>query len=510
MNNIKGALVFKDQASFNSFSFVRALVAWMVREYGDRFRVYEGSLVYHVHDPDSQAGPSPSTMTGQGEGTVYTARGGGVAGGGPSQGVSFMEGAPKDMPSHGPAIPANRPTPGQAPDGSPAVMVGTEGGGWVTGRSCILATHMPITDRSMHWAVATPSRSFCIAVELEGEGTGAGQQSALPPASTHAPLGMYISLEEPAKSLRSALWYIPTDASSSLDPQSAPTLLQHPTRVLVVSGQSAPQGDTTDADFMYRQTLEWVMKHWKVRRLVSTWSSMDFYPADSMPYIGLTHRGTARLFTATGFAKWGLAAGWASGQVLSDMVRVSHARPNTSPGTNARSVGELAVAMSSAALSGDAQVDLVEALGQGHGGVQVHASSYLLAKTFDARRWDIRKSMGGMLEEQVHVARHMIGDWAKALLGSVPPVNSLKVGEGGLVKTADGETIGAYRDEDGKLHAVKPVCTHMGCHLVFLSGERCWDCPCHGSQFDVDGRVMQGPACRALHSKELAPKDLEW
>jgi hypothetical protein len=45
-----------------------------------------------------------------------------------------------------------------------------------------------------------------------------------------------------------------------------------------------------------------------------------------------------------------------------------------------------------------------------------------------------------------------------------------------------------------------PRCTHMGCLLRFNSAERTWDCPCHGSRFDVDGAVLEGPAVHPLEN----------
>ncbi len=37
-------------------------------------------------------------------------------------------------------------------------------------------------------------------------------------------------------------------------------------------------------------------------------------------------------------------------------------------------------------------------------------------------------------------------------------------------------------------------CPHMGCALKWNSHEHSWDCPCHGSRFDADGRLLNGPA----------------
>ena len=69
----------------------------------------------------------------------------------------------------------------------------------------------------------------------------------------------------------------------------------------------------------------------------------------------------------------------------------------------------------------------------------------------------------------------------------------LAPGEGAVV--GDGPKQRAvYRDEEGKLHELSARCTHLGCIVRFNSGERSWDCPCHGSRFGIDGEVLEGPA----------------
>ena|SRR5687768_7144699 len=48
----------------------------------------------------------------------------------------------------------------------------------------------------------------------------------------------------------------------------------------------------------------------------------------------------------------------------------------------------------------------------------------------------------------------------------------------------------------GAFVAVSPICTHRGC-TVDVQGERLV-CPCHGSTYDREGKVLKGPAQRAL------------
>lgn len=54
--------------------------------------------------------------------------------------------------------------------------------------------------------------------------------------------------------------------------------------------------------------------------------------------------------------------------------------------------------------------------------------------------------------------------------------------------------LGIYIDEFKKEHIVKNKCPHLGCSLIFNELEKTWDCPCHGSRFDIDGNSIDGPS----------------
>lgn len=62
------------------------------------------------------------------------------------------------------------------------------------------------------------------------------------------------------------------------------------------------------------------------------------------------------------------------------------------------------------------------------------------------------------------------------------------------IQVIDGKKYGVYRDDKGKKHIVSLTCTHMKCGLHFNKEEKTWDCPCHGSRFDIDGNIIRGPS----------------
>lgn len=82
-------------------------------------------------------------------------------------------------------------------------------------------------------------------------------------------------------------------------------------------------------------------------------------------------------------------------------------------------------------------------------------------------------------------------------------IKDLRPGQGGVVDAGGGKTVAAFVEEDGTVRALDPRCTHMGCTVRFNQSERTWDCPCHGSRYDLEGGVLQGPAKKALSQTTL-------
>ncbi len=54
----------------------------------------------------------------------------------------------------------------------------------------------------------------------------------------------------------------------------------------------------------------------------------------------------------------------------------------------------------------------------------------------------------------------------------------------------EGPTIAEY--------AIRPICTHLGCTVEWNTQKNRFICPCHGSEYDPQGRVVHGPAKRSL------------
>lgn len=87
------------------------------------------------------------------------------------------------------------------------------------------------------------------------------------------------------------------------------------------------------------------------------------------------------------------------------------------------------------------------------------------------------------------------------------PPKAFKIGEAtgfpkNSVTLVPEKRVFAVNEKDGipGLRIVSAICTHMGCTPKWVEANNRWECPCHGSVFDIRGNVIAGPA----------PKPLPW
>ena len=222
--------------------------------------------------------------------------------------------------------------------------------------------------------------------------------------------------------------------------------------LLIVGGEKHKVGTEVDTDQHYDALREWARLNFHVETFDYHWSTQDNYSVDGVPYIGRLTRGSEHVYVATGFSAWGMTGGTAAAMILSDLIT---GRDNP------------------------------------------------WAALFDANRLKPASSATSFLKENVKVAAHWVVD--RLTPSGTDPVD-LHAGEAAVVQVGQvaGRNVAVCRDAHGGLHAVSAVCTHMGCIVQWNTAEASWDCPCHGSRFDTDGAVLQGPAVDPLEPRELS------
>lgn len=222
--------------------------------------------------------------------------------------------------------------------------------------------------------------------------------------------------------------------------------LQEGGALLMVGGEDHAVGQKEDTRGAYKALEKYTKDRFKVTSIDYSWSSQDNYPFDRLPFIGRVTHGSRHVYVATGFKGSGMTYGTVSGMLNSDLI-----------------------------------------LGNKNGWEEL----------YDPGRVKITQDVADVLGMGVEVGTMFFGDRI------TPPasITAIRPGEAG-VASCDGRRCAVYRDETGKAYSVSPVCTHMGCYVRWNDAERTWDCPCHGSRFEVDGRMIHGPATRDLDKIE--------
>jgi glycine/D-amino acid oxidase-like deaminating enzyme/nitrite reductase/ring-hydroxylating ferredoxin subunit len=103
---------------------------------------------------------------------------------------------------------------------------------------------------------------------------------------------------------------------------------------------------------------------------------------------------------------------------------------------------------------------------------------------------------------------NVVGEYANWITpGDVGNVSEIKPGTGAVLRQGLSK-VAVYRDQAGALHEMSAVCPHLGCIVAWNSAEASWDCPCHGSRFDPQGNILNGPAVTPLVPRKDRDKDV--
>ena len=218
--------------------------------------------------------------------------------------------------------------------------------------------------------------------------------------------------------------------------------------LLMVGGEGHKVGQEEDTEGCYQRLEADALRRFGLTTIDYRWSTQDTVSVDKVPYIGRLTRTSEHIFTGTGFRKWGMTNGTLAAMLLTDRIKGRENR---------------------------------------------------WADFYDSKRLDIPQSAKEFVKENVNVAQHWVGDRIDT---PGDPLEQVAPGEGTVIRRG-AKPVAVYKDESGELKAVSAVCTHLACIVHFNTAEKSWDCPCHGSRFDVDGTVLQGPATKPLEPRGL-------
>jgi len=172
------------------------------------------------------------------------------------------------------------------------------------------------------------------------------------------------------------------------------------------------------------------------------WLTHDLKSHDYIPIISRLNKNHPNLFIATAFNKWGMTNGVLAGKIIADLVNNVENRYET-------------LFKLDRPFSVEKTKNFI-------------VSNFKIGKTYIETKLDKNKDF-----------------YNKTYITNI-----------------DGHPCGVYIDEKGKKHVVRNTCPHFKCSLIFNNADKTWDCPCHGSRFDIDGNLIEGPSVFDIKLKE--------
>ncbi|UIR54742.1 FAD-dependent oxidoreductase [Sphingobacterium sp. SRCM116780] len=223
------------------------------------------------------------------------------------------------------------------------------------------------------------------------------------------------------------------------------TVLYKGKSCLMVGGQDHKTAHHDNEQQNFLELEAFVKKLFSVKRKLYQWSSQYYESQDSLPFIGYyPGKGQRNEFIATGFGGNGMIFGTLSGRMITNLIQEGKCNYQE--------------------LYAPARIGPIAAFQD-------------------------------VLREQTDVVKHFVQD--RCAVERIEGFAEMSRGEGKVLKY-EGERIGLFKDENGKVFGVNPVCRHISCIVKWNNAEQSWDCPCHGARYAADGNLLNGPAVAPL------------
>lgn len=221
------------------------------------------------------------------------------------------------------------------------------------------------------------------------------------------------------------------------------TAIYNKKRLLLIGGSEHKVGTNEDLSNCYTNLENYAKTLFPDAKILYRWHTQDCISLDKIPYIGEFSTVMPNMYVATGFKKWGMTTSNVAANIICNKI-----------------------------------------LGK----------SNKYEEIFLSTRFNPIKNGTEFVNMLKQVSTSLVIDKFK-----IPDetLNSVAKKEGKIIEF-DGTKFGVYRDEDGKLYVIKPICTHLGCELSWNNLDKTWDCPCHGSRFSYMGKSLYDPSIKDL------------
>ncbi|MBL7930401.1 MAG: FAD-dependent oxidoreductase [Bacteroidia bacterium] len=229
--------------------------------------------------------------------------------------------------------------------------------------------------------------------------------------------------------------------------------------LLVIGGEDHPTGlaeaSEKKEEDAYAYLEAWAQKHFgvKAENVIYKWSGQVLEPMDGIAFIGKNPGDHDNTYIVTGDSGNGMTHGVIAGMLISDLITGKHNNFE----------------------------DLYD------------PGRFKLLK---AGNKFFKELIGGLFNYFRYKPKTEEPDELRLIAKNEAKVVDIK-----------GESKGVFRDEHDHLHIVGVECTHLKCIVKWNNDEKSWDCPCHGSRFSYEGKVLNGPASTDLPYRLITKTD---